>query len=101
MEKEKKEKIMRKLWADVIDRDKDLCSVCGSYVTCLKLITPSNELPNYGIVKENVISFCSICDLQFKRGDRGFDRNSLYKVIGSSVEIAIEKSKEIGDLDDE
>lgn len=64
-------------------------------------VTPREKLPNGGYVKENGISLCDDCHvkaedwLQNGDGAPGFDPESLYQLIGSSFEEAVEASEKL------
>ena len=67
-------------------------------------ITDRNEMPNGGYVKENGITLCPAHHLDAERyhitgGEdfvEGLHPDDLYAKIGSSYELAVEKSKRLG-----
>lgn len=104
-------KDIRKNFRDAVyKRDKNTCQVCHKKHTDLKQldahhITDRSEMPNGGYVKENGITVCKE-DCHFKvewfhitegeKWNEGLHPNDLYKMIGSSKELAIKKSNELG-----
>lgn len=67
-------------------------------------ITDRNEMPNGGYVKENGITVCEDeCHLRVEqfhisggtKWEEGLHPDDLYKMIGSTKELAIEKSKDL------
>lgn len=93
---------------DVFERDGHKCRVCGwspalDPATNLDAhhITDRTLIVNGGYVKENGISLCEPCHYQAERFHEtgieaaGYERDTLYKLIGSSLELAIEKSKKL------
>lgn len=63
-------------------------------------ITPREEMPKGGYVKENGATVCDDCHLQAEEHLQGiehpgFDPESLYKLIGSSHEAAVKTSEEL------
>ena len=100
-----KKKQVREAFRDaVFKRDKHMCVYC-SCVTNLDAhhITDRTEMPNGGYVKENGISLCPqhhmIAEKFHISGGtewiEGFHPNDLYKKIGSTKELAIEKSERL------
>lgn len=103
-----KKEIRKKFKTEVFKRDNNTCQVCKTKQPVEKLdahhITDRSEMPNGGYVKENGITVC-IVDCHFKvewfHINEGADWNDglhpddLYKLIGSSKELAIEKSNEL------
>lgn len=100
----------------VFDRDGHKCVICGRNIctdgvfTHLATddildahhITPREEMPAGGYVKENGISLCKdVCHLKAEEylqgvlSDESFSPVALYKRIGSSKEIAIQASKRL------
>lgn len=105
----KKQKIRETFRNDVFKRDKYSCKVCDKKYTqdtAIQFldahhITDRNEMPNGGYVKENGISVCQeechrmVEAFHVSQGDwweEGLHPDDLYKMIGSSKELAIEKS---------
>ena len=94
---------------DVYKRDKNTCKVCGKkHFDVEELdahhITDRSLMPNGGYVKENGISVCKEeCHMKCEKfhisggqeWEAGLHPNDLYKMIGSSLEKAIEKSNEL------
>lgn len=93
----------------VFTRDKKTCLVCGfKYDDVSSLdahhITDRDEMPNGGYVKENGISVCKV-DCHFKvewfhitegsEWEPNLHPDDLYKLIGSSKELAIKKSEKL------
>ena len=109
-------KFVRKTFRDgVFKRDKYRCVMCGFQSTPEKAekeldahhITPREELPGGGYVKENGVTLCkgddgSSCHEKAEmvlNGDciSGFSPDDLYVKVGSSYEEAFRKSKEMFD----
>lgn len=103
-------KDVRKNFRDaVFTRDKNTCKVCGEVREDISLldahhITDRNEMPNGGYVKENGITVCKeechnfVEAFHVSQGDwweEGLHPDDLYRMIGSSKELAIEKSKKL------
>lgn len=88
----------------VFKRDKNRCVFC---LETQKLdahhITDRHDMPNGGYVKENGITVCEKHHLECEQFHITFGEawvagkhpDDLYKIIGSSKEIAIQKSKEL------
>lgn len=116
----KKNQVRRKFREDVFDRDGYCCKWCGNgpvlefpeSVFDSHHITDRNEMPNGGYVKENGITLCKYdesgleensCHMKAekfhisegKEWEPGMHPDDLYKVIGSSRELAIEKSNNL------
>lgn len=103
-----KKEVREKFRNDVFSRDKNTCKVCGETKPVEELdahhITDRSEMPNGGYVKENGITVCKE-DCHFKvelfhimegkEWTEGFHPNDLYKMIGSSKELAIRKSEQL------
>ncbi len=102
-------KDIRKNFRDsVFKRDKNTCQVCKLKKDITELdahhITDRSEMINGGYVKENGITVCKI-DCHFKvewfhitegkNWNCGLHPDDLYKMIGSSKELADSKSKEL------
>lgn len=102
-----KKEIREKFRNDVFHRDKFTCKVCGTKRPAEELdshhITDRSEMPNGGYVKENGITVCKSechfkCELfHINEGEswtEGLHPDDLYKLIGSSKELAILKSEQ-------
>ncbi len=102
-----KKQIRQNFRNDVFKRDKYRCCGCGKLFPHGSIeeymdahhITPREEMPHGGYVKENGISLCKDgCHMKAEMwlkngtGEKGFDPDSLYAIIGSSKERAIEAS---------
>lgn len=90
----------------VFCRDKYTCVVCSKVGIESSLnahhITDRSLMPNGGYVKENGITVCEkpchmIVESYHATGVSvdGFSPDELYKIIGSSKELALDKSKRI------
>jgi len=103
-----KKEIRRDFRNDVFTRDKNTCKVCGEVRELSLLdahhITDRGEMPNGGYVKENGITVCKEdCHLKVewfhitegKEWEEGLHPDDLYKMIGSSKELAIQKSERL------
>ena len=109
----KKNLIRTKFKNEVFKRDKG-CKVCGEYIWGDNMdahhITDRNEMPNGGYVKENGITLCKesktneeSCHMKAekfhisdgKEWVEGLHPDDLYKIIGSSKELAIKESEKI------
>lgn len=102
-------KEIRKNFKDtVFKRDKYTCKVCNTKreedLLDAHHITDRNEIINGGFVKENGITVCKeVCHLKVEKyhisegleWEENLHPNDLYKMINSSHELAIEKSKNI------
>ena len=103
-----KKDIRKKFREDVFKRDKYTCKVCGfrnesnPYHFNAHHIINRSLMPLGGYVKENGITVCEeVCHMKCERyhitngkeHEDGLSPDDLYKIIGSSKEIAIEKSK--------
>ncbi|MCK9458212.1 MAG: HNH endonuclease [Proteobacteria bacterium] len=94
----------------VFKRDRYACRVCGQPGKCSQTgefegldiprakldahhITDRDAMPNGGYVAENGISLCEGCHNKAESGDPLPDQ--LYELIGSSRELAIEKSMKL------
>lgn len=100
-----KKEIRNNFRSSVFKRDNLTCKVCGMKQTEVDLdahhITDRSEMPNGGYVKENGITVCKE-DCHFKvewfhitegkEWNEGLHPDDLYRMIGSSKELAIEKS---------
>jgi 5-methylcytosine-specific restriction endonuclease McrA len=102
-----KKKVRSEFREAVLARDKNKCRCCSYEIDALLLdahhITDRNLMPNGGYVKENGISLCPDCHRKaefYHLTDEqdwfdGFHPSDLYKLIGSSYEIACEKSNKL------
>lgn len=88
----------------VFSRDKYKCVFCSSTKDLdAHHITDRKEMPNGGYVKENGITVCPTCHISCekyhitsgKEWDENRHPNDLYKIIGSSLDLATKKSKEL------
>lgn len=98
----------------VFERDEYKCRVCGvlgiidpmfpgltDNVLDAHHITDRTLIVNGGYVKENGISLCQPCHFQAECFHRtgtaaaGYEPETLYKLIGSSLELATEKAKKL------
>jgi len=99
-----KKEVRHNFRTEVFERDKK-CMVCGNtsmnYMDAHH-ITDRNEMPNGGYVKENGITVCEgkchtiVEQFHISNGKNwylGKHPDDLYKLIGSSKELAIEKSE--------
>ena len=89
----------------VFKRDKGCCKCCKKSCTPIERdahhITDRTEMPNGGYVLENGITLCNDCHFKAewfhitegKDWHEGMHPDDLYKLIGSSKELAIEKSE--------
>ncbi len=103
-----KKKTRQKFKNDVFNRDKFTCKVCNTKGSEEELdahhITDRNEIVNGGYVKENGITVCKDeCHMKVEQfhisgGEswvEGLHPDDLYKLIGSSKELAISKSEKL------
>lgn len=104
-----KKEIRQAFRVAVYKRDKNTCQVCNKkHINEEDMdahhITDRSEMPNGGYVKENGITVCKEeCHLMVEQfhicqGDwweEGLHPDDLYKIIGSSKELAIKKSEEL------
>ena len=102
-----KKLIRQKFRQEVFKRDNYTCQVCGTINTDPDYfdahhITDRSEMPNGGYVKENGITLCKdSCHMKCEKfhisggveWEEGLHPDDLYRKIGSSKELAIEKSK--------
>lgn len=102
-------KDVRRIFRDeVFTRDKNTCKVCGEVREISLLdahhITDRNEIISGGYVKENGITVCkSDCHnmveafhiSQGEEWNEGLHPDDLYRMIGSSKELAIKKSEKL------
>lgn len=91
-------KIVRARFRDaVFGRDGYKCKICGwnEYKDILDAhhITNRNDMPNGGYVKENGITLCPDC--HFKAETGYMTAEHLYKLIGSSYELAKKASERL------
>ena len=100
----KKKKLIREAFrTEVFTRDKHKCKICGEKDKQLDAhhITDRNEMPNGGYVKENGVTLCPMhhlaAEYSIKCGHsifwKGVRAEDLYRLIGSSLSLATEKSK--------
>lgn len=114
-----KSDIRKNFKTDVFERDKYSCRVCGHVYGQERAesnldahhITDRKEMPNGGYVKENGISLCKnpinpnlqSCHLRAEKfhisgGEKwepGLHPDDLYKIIGSTKELAIQASEKL------
>jgi 5-methylcytosine-specific restriction endonuclease McrA len=101
-----KKEVRKKFKTEVFKRDKNTCQVCKTKRPIEELdahhITDRSEMPNGGYVKENGITVCIVdCHMMVEKfhitkGEfwvENLHPDDLYKIIGSSKELAIEKSE--------
>jgi len=87
--------------SEVFERDGHKCVFCEKEAVDAHHITDRHDMPNGGYVKENGISLCSehhrfaekYHESCGKTYIEGFHPDQLYRKIGSTKEIAIQKSK--------
>ena len=110
----KKKEIRKKFKDDVFKRDKYTCKICSlkyhqdeaELYLDAHHITDRSEMPNGGYVPENGISLCDWfegCHIKAelyhitegKEWTQGMHPDDLYKLIGSSKDIAYQKSLEL------
>lgn len=111
----KKKTIRAKFRIAVFTRDDFKCLKCGTFCDNLDdldahHIIDRNKMPNGGYVLENGISLCSECHIkaeaQYKYIElaipcpnyEGYLPDDLYKLIGSSEEIAVKASERLGNV---
>lgn len=96
-----KKKIRAAFRDAVFKRDGYQCAILGCTVTenlDAHHIHPRDLMPNGGYVKENGISLCPEHHIEAERFysehlyKEGFDPTSLFELIGSSIELAVECS---------
>jgi hypothetical protein len=96
-----KKEIRQRFKQEVFSRDGFKCVFCEKDAVDAHHITDRSEIVNGGYVKDNGISLCSYhhrlaekyhesCG---KSWEDGFHPDDLYRKIGSSKEIAIQRSK--------
>lgn len=101
---QEKKKIRFEFRKRVFTRDRYRCKKCGYQSSLSKAeeeldahhITNRNEMPNGGYVKENGITLCKIgenCHLKAENVEPGFEPELLYRLIGSSKELALLRDK--------
>ena len=97
-----KKLIRSKFRSVVFARDKNLCVLCKSPAVDAHHITDRYLMPNGGYVLENGISLCAVCHKRAEEYHRtkgwclpGYYPDDLYHKIGSSLELAHIKSKEL------
>lgn len=100
----KQKKLIRSRFRNsVFDRDKHTCAACGASGVKLDAhhITDRTLMPNGGYVAENGISLCEGCHLKAEALHQtgtalpNYEPETLYKMIKSSYEKAVEKSKKL------
>lgn len=101
----KKKKLVRQRFRDeTFGRDGHKCVFCGETKDLdAHHITDRSLMPNGGYVKENGITVCQKCHLdceQFhisagKTWLPGKHPDDLYKIIGSSYDLAVKKSNQL------
>lgn len=86
---------------ECMERDNETCRWCGRKATEVHHISPRNEMPNYGYVKENGISLCGDCHVLVERWFVEKEKlqvispTVLYRIIGSSKKEAIIASENL------
>jgi len=86
-----KHQVRKNFRQSVFSRDKFRCRKCNKTgVLDAHHITDRHNMPNGGYVKENGISLCGFCHLNAGHGI--YTPDELYGLIGSSYEIAYQKS---------
>lgn len=103
-------KLIRQVFRnEVFERDNHRCRLCntvplignGESPLDAHHITDRTLMPNGGYVKENGISLCEPCHYQAEAFHRtgteaaGYERETLYKLIGSSYSQAVEASENL------
>jgi len=100
-----KKKVRDKFRSDTFTRDKFVCVVCkarkADFLRFLDAhhITNRDLMPAGGYVKENGISLCPPChekaEVFHNTGvaEPGFSPDDLYKMIGSSYDVAVKESQ--------
>jgi hypothetical protein len=92
----------------VFERDGHMCRICGKNdMLDAHHITDRHDLPNGGYVISNGISLCSICHVKAemfhitegKEWPSGFHPSELYKLIGSSHDLAFKDSENLIRID--
>ena len=104
----KKQKIREDFRNSVFKRDGNKCKLCGNKTAKLDAhhIWNREDMPNGGYVKENGITLCDqedgchvkvekfyMSDLLKTDTENQLHPNNLYKLIGSSYELAVKKSE--------
>lgn len=103
-----KKKVRENFRNEVFERDKYTCKKCKRKLPEEQLdahhIVDRHLMPNGGYVKENGITLCKDkCHMLAEKfhisggaeWTDGMHPNDLYKMIGSSYELAVEKSNEL------
>lgn len=92
-----KKKIRREFKYEVLKRDNFSCKVCGlSSEIIVHHITAPDRIVQGGYVKENGISLCKPCELKANQNqDENFSPANLYRLIGSSFELAETEAKKM------
>ena len=102
----KKQLIREQFRTAVFTRDKNTCKIKNCQITenlDAHHITDRSEMPNGGYVKENGITVCPDHHLmaekfhisEGKEWEEGMHPDELYRMIGSSKEIALAKSEKL------
>jgi len=106
----KKQKVREEFRNSVFKRDGNKCRLCGNKTAKLDAhhIWNREEMPNGGYVKENGITLCDqedgchfqVEEFYFSDGlendiENRLHPNNLYKLIGSSYELAVKKSESL------
>jgi hypothetical protein len=115
----KKKQVREQFRLEVFKRDRNRCRVCGRKLGDLGVeiifdlldahhVMPREDMPNGGYVKENGITLCKIAPegvapchmkaeewLKNNEGEPGFDPDSLYRLIGSSLDLALQASEKL------
>lgn len=95
---QKKKQIRAFFREAVFVRDNHKCKLCGKPAVDAHHITDRNLLPNGGYVVSNGISVCEKCHELveeyhvYGEAQPGFTPNELYKLIGSSYDVAYQNS---------
>lgn len=97
-----KKEIRKRFRDEVFLRDGGKCVICGKSAVDAHHITDrdSPEMPYGGYVKENGVSLCADHHIMAEKfhisggaeWEKGLHPDDLYRMIGSSKELAIEKS---------
>lgn len=103
-----KKDIRRNFREEVLKRDKNKCRKCdrGDVKLDAHHITDRSLMPNGGYVVENGITLCDTengCHMKAEKyhisdgweWEPGFHPDDLYKLIGSSHNLAVQKSEEL------
>ena len=102
--KQKLKSLRKAFREDVFSRDKHKCKICGKTENLdAHHITDRHLMPNDGYTPYNGITLCPEHHMKAekfhmtggKEWDVRFHPNDLYQMIGSSLELATEKSKDL------